>query len=652
VSERLVLDPDDETDGRVEFDLTPFVGPTGPDFGDAVIEAYMAEAAVGQVPVDFRIPNRPVTIPLNLMAHGELTYEDVRRSVQAKAGLFQREGGVLMREVNGTPWYADIVNASLKMGGSTAQALLGVDADAVLTLETLPDWYGEEVGLGTTAGPGEVVTVLDPAAGDHPGRTRIVVTDTDGAARRGVLWAIRRRHYSDASTAAPVYAAEDLTPADVAAPATVSGSIGAQAIQHPSVGENWTPLLSTDVDGVGAMTHTGSYRVWARVQASAGDVRCRLVWDVGDLVNPTPNRAALIPGAGAWYMIDLGAIRVDRSPLGAHQWAGMVQAACGNGAAAVTIDRLWLWNADDAMGSAAIVAPSLEPGVRDYQARDEFSQAAGNLSGKTATIGGNWTTGGDTGDFETSGDGVVTRAAATERWARLGTTKSAAVAQVDVLYDGDPDGLIGVMLRFSDATHNIHAGIGGYGYFYLVGYNGAGPADPFMFTNMPLSPSTWYTVRLAVDIDGVIKAWAYPKGAQPGTPLTAVMAAAATGGALDDGYAGIIDSGGPSGGSRRFDNFASWDLEQDAVVHANRALEFRTDGAFRENADGTGRGVVTPFGDLPRLPAGGLEGRSAELMVKATRGDLATLPDLSADDISVQVFHRPSFLFVPQEQGS
>lgn len=656
MSERLVADPAAEAVGRVELDLTPFVGGAGPDWGDAAVEYYMAEASRGQIPVDFRLPNRVVRIPLTLRDHGELTFEQARSSVQAKAGLFQREGGILMREVNGTPWFADVVGATLRMGGSTAQALLDVDADAVLTLETLPDWYGEEIELDTDTGTGEVITTLGPVDGDHPGRTRIVITDTDGVARRGVLWAIRSRHYSNAATAAPAYAAEDLTPVDAAELATVAGSFGTQAVEHESVGENWTPVLSTDIDGVGAMTHTGSYRVWARAKATSADVRFRLAWDVGDLVSPAQNPAAKIPAASGFYDLDLGAVRLDRSPLGTHRWQGIIQAKSTNNHV-VAIDRLWLQAVDDAAGSLIAPTGSADPGLREFVARDAFVQSAGNLNGKTAPVGGNWATTGDATDFAVDAtDHAAERSVVSSgdyRYATLGGIPDTAAIRVDVACT-TAEALSGLTARFTDSTNNIRCVYAPDGTLSLSVIVAGVNAIDVLSERVPFAflPNMWITLTLAVDTDGRVSAWAFPRGGSALEPvLTVQVDELATGGALDSGRAGFMDFC-PTTAVRSYDNFAAWEIDQDAVIHPNQTLEIRTDGAFRNTADGTSSGPVVPGGDLPRIPPSGMENRVSELLVKATRGDLGDLPDPSADDLSVTVYYRPSWLFVPQEHGS
>jgi hypothetical protein len=140
----IVLDPSEVAVDRVELALNTGainVGPEGPDWGDAQIEQYLAEAARGQVPVDFRIPNRIITIPLLLGADGPDDFAAARRQLQAKVALFQHRGGWIKR---GDGLYADIVNATLKLPDRRGH--LGVESDVVLTLEAIPDFYGDEIG--------------------------------------------------------------------------------------------------------------------------------------------------------------------------------------------------------------------------------------------------------------------------------------------------------------------------------------------------------------------------------------------------------------------------------------------------------------------------------------------------------------------------
>jgi hypothetical protein len=96
------------------------------------------------------------------------------------------------------------------------------------------------------------------------------------------------------------------------------------------------------------------------------------------------------------------------------------------------------------------------------------------------------------------------------------------------------------------------------------------------------------------------------------------------------------------------DNLQAWVPTPDAVIFQAQSAELRTDGTFRQTADGTGWGPTNPpTGDLLRMPPSGLEGRDVEFFLKASRGDFDQLPDSADDGLQAQVFYRPSWLVVP-----
>lgn len=151
-SESVVLDPAEVAIDREAVDITGWVNKDGIDWGDAQIESYMAEAQRGQIPVDYRMPNRQIQIPLLLLERDETTFAAIRGKVQAKAALFQREGGWIKRTIGETPVFADVVGATLRLGGGSLQAWQFADGDAVLTLEAIPDWYAAEAEMSAEWG--------------------------------------------------------------------------------------------------------------------------------------------------------------------------------------------------------------------------------------------------------------------------------------------------------------------------------------------------------------------------------------------------------------------------------------------------------------------------------------------------------------------
>lgn len=667
---------------RAELDLTDLIGDVGPDWGDAEIEAYMAEASRGQLPVDFRMPNRQIQIPLVLRDLSDMTFEEARQSVQAKVGLFQREGGWLKRQTGAGHWYADIVNASLKLGGGSAQALLGIDADAVLTFETLPDFYGDEIQLDDMTGTGELVGVLKQGGvnalitGDHPGRVRIAATDLSGQNQVALMWGLRSENYSPGPTAALVYEAELLTPMDAAAVASQAGASGAgsNVIRHSTLSTttNWVPVLSTTVlSGALDLTHRGTYRVWARVYAETTDSlisppKVRLVWDVGDLVQPVENPSVTIPTPFSWFAVDLGEIRLDAPPVGAHRWRGIVQALGAVGANLVAVDKVWLVPIDEGYGVLRGMTSSVEGLGGDF-ARDGFAQSAGALAGKTAPIGGVWAASGSATDLAVEAAGHTAQRSSLDasipHFDTLPTNRTGVLVQADfksTLTASGPATEHGIVARYVDTSNYLYLVfevgnlLGGATFANLtfrtkIAGSTSGPSESF--TTDSFVAGRYYSLRLTVDALGQASAWAWETGTtRPVEPtLSFTSPDLATGGALASGLVGIRDQSDLIAVTRNYDNFYASPIVSDAVLFASQSAELRTDGMFREDSTGIGYGTVSQVvGDLPRLPPSGLEGRPVELFVKPTRGDLAVIPDTGIDDIGVQVLYRPSWLFVPE----
>jgi hypothetical protein len=677
VAETIVLDPAAVATSRTSVDITAFVSSEGIDWGDAAITAYQAEGERGSLPVDFTYPNRIVVIPLKLQTRGATSFNTIRRNLQAKVGQFQQEGGWMSRTTSVGTVYGDVVSATLRLGGDWYQANKDYDANAILTLEVVPDWYGAEVSLDdkteTTLPTYVKVMQLSAAdaviAGDYPGRVRIVVDDDQARARRGLLWGWRSRYYSSASTAALFYQAEALTALDLSVSGTALTGASSTTMFHTSVATDWTPILSTLIAGVGQMTHIGTYRVWVRFFSnnSGGDIDLRFVWDVGDLSNPTYNApfstyAAM--NSGDLLLADLGEIRIDQVPVGTHVWQGQIQAKGDLAGADLYIDTLEFQPIDDGAG-VITTSVTADPGLVGYTARDGFNQTAGALVGKTADVGGTWSGAGDTDDFQvdaTADTTYRTNVSDTEaRLNRLGTSTPAAVAvQADMAWGlGSPSLRTGVFARYSSTTSHViacinHSAGATPAFLEVTRQSSAGIYTSFATVEVDeisAAPSPGqYTIRLAIDTSGNYWVWLWQTGGSPGDPLiTGSASSLATGGLYDDGGVGIFDHHSSAIAiTRTYDNFLAWVPDLDAVIHPSQSIELRTEGFYRENAAGTASGPVIPkSGGLPRIPVSGLESRKVELYLRASRGDLAGLPDNGIDDISARVHYRPSWLIAP-----
>lgn len=651
-----------EYNRRPELDITPWIAEDGVDWGDAAIEAYMAEQRVGGAVVDYTIPNRQASMPLVIKDQGGTTFAAARTAIQAKAGLWQQRGGRIKRVIagGGTVW-ADVVAADLKLSGSWLQSHMSADTGAGLVLETLPDWYGQEVALTdrTETSAAELIfTESTSGGGDFPlgDRVRIVVDEDDADTQRGLIWALRGRHHSAATTAAVAYEAEALANLDTATKVAKVGASGGTVVTHGTISTSWTPVVGTNIGGSTFLTHTGTYQVFARVFSTSGTaVDARWVYDVGDLVNPVENDAVNLHNGGTFHILDLGQMRLDPAPTGPHRWQGQVQARGQVGTEAFSVDRLWFANQDESAG--VLQAPvNLVQGAVAFSARSEFNTESGAITGDTLAVGGVWTDSGsnDSDDFSVAG-GVATRTSVTDTgpWPRLvhasTPTLTNTAIRVDlqttdvtnacnmgfVLRRADANNFYVVYLQFAGGVVDIVDG------WRLASSDFAGATRAGNFA--AVTPSRFYTFAIVV-VGSDVHAFFGEQGSPQHIVSWGVPELASS---LTSGKAGLFDSRpGGVAATRTYDNFASWAPTPDAVLFASQSTELATTGITREDSGGTAFGPVSIVnGDLPRFPnrsSGGTVG----VLLKASRGDLQFDSDPGIDDISARVYRTPSWLRV------
>lgn len=647
MAERVILDPTEEATGRTELDITPWIASEGVDWGDATIEAYMAQQARGESPVDYRVPNRPISGGLRFTKTvGGTTTVQARANIQAKLARFQQEGGIVKRiTASGGTVYADVVNATFNATSVAGwESVASADIDPGFTLEALPDFYGPEVTLSdhTEASACELIFTETAIKGDYPARVRIVVDEDDADTQMGLIWSFRSRHYSSATTAKYAYEAEELqalTPARIVA---LSGASGGTVVQNGTVSTGWTPVCGGRVGGTAYPTHTGTNRIYARLYSTSGTLaQARLVWDVGDLTNYSENPAWRFPSSSNFYIADLGEVRLDALGVGTHRWDWQIQAKGDVGTEDFKVDRVWIVNEDE--GSGVLRAPintSVSSG--GYSARDEFNQSAGNLNGKTAAIGGVWATSGATTDIAVSGSGTATRATTSDgvsaRTALLtlaSFTKMAASIEFELSTVLTADS-VKVSLFAGNATVQVNPGTKAAAVYGEVG------GDPGAIAPIaPLAAGVRYRM-VAVWMGAWVAGWFGLPGAERFIGVRPATAGSSTVAAFSDWNTAATAV------TRTYDNFSAWVPDLDAVIHASQSLQLGTQAIAREDVGGTAYGPVSWVeGDLPRLPPAGFDGRTTQVFLKGSRGDVVSIPDSGIDDISAQVFYRPSWLFVP-----
>lgn len=658
-SERVILDPVEVAlPDRAELNLHAGafqVREEGVDWGTAEIDAFMAQQQVGEAMIDYRLPNRIITIPLTLGASGD--FEAARLLLQAKVSRINEEGGWLKRELpSGSFGFFDLVKATLKYGGSSWQAREGgFDPDAELVLEALPDFYGDRINLTVHQGTTDLAWT-EQIEGNLPGRVDLEVNEESAKNQIGLMWHFRCRDYDSANTAKWAYEAEALTPLGEALVAFISGGSGSNAILHSNIVREWTPVLSTDLAGGTPLTHTGIYDVWARVRKFSETIYLRLLWDVGDVIAPQVNPQVTVPGREAFYLVHLGQVNLQKVGVGPHRWRGYIQARTAiNDGAGVHIDKLYFLNAED--GSGILQGSPVSPGVgvAGYVGRDGFAQSKGALNGKAFPGGlGNWKTEGEGSDYEVNGGGSTT--GAVTRSSSLDETTRSAIspiamqpvlcARMSFLWSTLPPDWAGgtvknVQSGLSVGTANISA-------FYSTEYGTGTLTFCGRSTPYPWQPGIFYTLTMLASVQGQFACGWLTEGFGEASGEPQFVA-----------NTSVLETFGPrffdgsymtvGGITRTYDNFAVWVPELDAVLFAGRNARLMSDRLLRTDAAGVAYGPIGyQNSDLPRIPVSGPEARAVEIALKASRGDFGLLPDGGLDKIAAQLSYRPCWSFVPE----
>jgi hypothetical protein len=537
-----------------------------------------------------------------------------------------------------------------------------------LILTCKPAWEGTFVASAATANAATPLVTVDvpSVAGDLPPKVTLVVTDLASKSRRDVIWGVEQRYYNPGSPAPVLIAGGSLVTSGFAGAATtMGGAYLSNAVTASVAGQ------ATAVCGTGNQPHIGTYRVRARVQASSTTAVFRLAWQDGDgpfAANPwTP-----VPAAGGLCEIDLGTITIEPSALGTQRWTGRIESYTTDGTSqTVYVNLLELIPAGEGYGRAR-AAYTYKPGV--VVARDDFTGfTTGNLSGRTAPLGGAWVTAGDATDFAgvtvgsspTSdfGPGAVYRQTGGPEFVGRYALLSGTMTDTEVsakMWVQNPAGLPntnnqGVVARYVDTQNSLRAWFNQNTQTLSINRLVANSGS-VVSVSVPFPvPAGWFpTIRLIVFASGrAIATLADPSGAI----LATVDVAAGTwpdlapGGALASGKAGLYDQGVTSNHGRYYGKFyAAIPPTEPLVINSGQSIEFRSTGdALRRDSTGTYGGRAPAYRGSPaRMPPAGDQNRTSRVVIAARRNDTDTGSDGGVTDstqIVVQI--TPRGLTVP-----
>ena len=524
-----------------------------------------------------------------------------------------------------------------------------------IKLTCAPFMEGTEVASVASATSTEPVVTVELAnvPGDVTALARIIVTDNATQSRRLVRVGMESRHYP--LTAPPAL----LVLSNTLVTTGFSGTYAVRSGSYSGSGPIRATLATQPVAvcGTGNLAHVGTFRVFARVWASAATVRTRLSWSEG----AGPMRANMYttpPVVNNWAEIDLGLITIPEKVLGTQRWTGQIEAYTTVIGDTLDVDYVYLVPA--AEGYAEVRGTySYRPGVT--VARDEFTgrTAGAVLGGTAAPLGGTWTTSGVATDFAAvdlplAGDETVSRGTVSDagaRYAILGATyyagsevgvnvqvtKGRAEPWLIARYV-DGSNFLAASLRYSNPAWRVFAYVGGV---------------TTVLGEVPLALRfVAYKMRVVVLASGQMTATLLSAEGVTLATINAYHASLATGGALASGKPGVADQNSFSDASTRYyDNFyAATPAAEPLACHSSQSIEFRSDGIIHEDSTGTywGPPPAARGGDMFIQPAG-TRGRKSRIAVVARRNDtLVTADDNIADSTTCSVTYTPRYLVVPR----
>lgn len=394
------------------------------------------------------------------------------------------------------------------------------------------------------------------------------------------------------------------------------------------------------------LTHNGAWKVRARVQSSAANVRVRLSWRVGN--SPFTEEAwQVISTASRWVDLDLGTLDIPKLS-GTQAFECRIEAGSGSSYPSFDIDLVSLVPADRYLRLRGRQVSETTSGLT---AADDFdNQTAGTLNGKTPpiTAGGNWTGAGDSDDFSVVSNGYVTRTAVSDsanagRFMTAGTTIATTISvradfnvSNQAYKSSAPQG--GLVARYTNTSNYLIAawipvGVGTAQWRFRLDLKKR-ISSTFTTLGSYSLPNNIYPnshrLGLDVDTDGTVKVlYGSVLSASLTTVISTTDSALATGGTLASGLYGFYHENQDSSALQiDVDNFTATvpsttsTIDQPAVF-SGRKVEVSHESALTASSDGAYL-ANTPVreGNYLLLPPATRNGQKSRIVVRARRDDI------------------------------
>jgi hypothetical protein len=278
----------------------------------------------GSLPASRKHENRAISLTVLCITAASL------RSLQDKVAKVGREGGTLKWILPNAETVIFDLHSSETFQPRIDKLFYvrsGAFCEVQVTLLAKPYGRGASVTLSSHSPSAKQPTIFTETGitGDVPGLGYLRVTNATTTKTR-LIWGQRSRYYDATSTAGLFFEAE--TSGTVDAGAAAVGPAGASGGGANKVISQNLSLAMTRGFYIAGLSHVGSYRVLARIQAdtaNTGITSLQLKWVPGgtQASNRQIENAIIdlpVTYKGGWYIADFGMVSIPDTRLGAQTW--------------------------------------------------------------------------------------------------------------------------------------------------------------------------------------------------------------------------------------------------------------------------------------------------------------------------------------------
>lgn len=628
----IVLDPVEIDEGRVELSLSE-MGLTvfDADFGENALEATLVRTGRGQEAVDRRPKPRTVILNIAVREDAEVDLPTAAYRLQQKLGTMQQQGGWFRRDFHFENFAGGLL---YKVTGEiTLSGILGWrrgdTGDVTLTLSCDLVAYSTEEeeteeAFVTKVGQRQLLYTVPPSKGTAEGLRRVRIDNEGEDDWRALIWAEECRDAPEDledPTAALAYLAKNLTPKGGAVVKTVSG---AEVVQHNALTAGWVTILSSEIAGVGHMSHQGPRRMWMRVEDPSeelGNVQMQLLYrSLGSTRWEDKLPVVSSPVVGGYQLVDFGLCRPQRAVLGSDRWEWKLLARATSGAGTIRIRDVYPLPTEQYLTVREPYVPSA--------ADNQETRLPATVEDKAAVGTVAWS---NVGNVKASDNSYATCSfspSLNQHSHYLIAKKFNLVLPVGAVVLG-----ISVAVERKAAIPTPGARVSD-AEVKLMKTGVIGGEDK---ANHPSSGylSYWHGAEETVSYGGASDLWGRTWTA---SDLNAEDFGVAISVVNGDEVVASIDSVSVTA-------YFTEEPDESKVCFADCAVELRPDGVHRQHSEDDVWGRLIEDGFSPYTPAGGLEELPTRGILIASVGDLGELPDAATTSLAAGVIDRPGYLF-------